>query len=68
MINFIRNNLTVNSFLSNYQSDFRSSHSTNQRYFNIDNGSVTSIVFLDLAKAFNTIDHDISSKFQTVRR
>ena len=32
---------------------------TNQWFFNIDNGLVTSVIFLDLAKAFDTIDHDI---------
>ena len=32
---------------------------TNQWYFNINNGLVTSVVFLDLAKAFDTIDHII---------
>jgi len=33
---------------------------TNQWYFNTDNGLVTSVVFLDLAKAFDTIDHNIN--------
>ena len=32
---------------------------TNQWYFNIDNGLVTSVVFLDLSTAFDTIDHNI---------
>lgn len=53
--------------LNKYQSGFRSIHSTatalldatNQWYFNIDNGLVTSVVFLDLSTAFDTIDHNI---------
>ena len=52
-----------------YQSGFRLLQSTatalfdstNQWYFNIDNDLVTSVVFLDLAKAFDTIDHNIKS-------
>ena len=67
MISFINSYLTVNSLLNKYPSDFRSTHSTmttllgvtNQWYFNIDNGSVTPMVFLGLAKAFDKIDHDI---------
>jgi len=59
--------LSDNKLLNRYQSGFWSFHSTatalldatNQWYFNIDNGLVTSVVFLDLAKAFDTIDHDI---------
>ena len=59
--------LTENKLLNKYQSGFRSLHSTatalldatNQWYFNIDNGLVTSVIFLDLAKAFDTIDHNI---------
>ena len=54
--------------LNKYQSGFRSLHSpatalldaTNQWYFNIDNGLVTSVVFLDLAKAVDTIDQNIN--------
>jgi len=60
--------LSDNKLLNRYQSGFWSFHSTatalldatNQWYFNIDNGLVTSVVFLDLAKAFDTIDHDIT--------
>ena len=59
--------LSDNKLLNKYQSGFRSLHSTatalleatNQWYFNIDSGLVYSVVFLDLAKAFDTIDHNI---------
>ena len=59
--------LSDNQLLNKYQSGFRSLHSTatalldatNQWHFNIDSGLVTSVVFLDLAKAFDTIDHNI---------
>ena len=60
--------LSDNKLLNKYQSGFRSLHSTataflddtNQWYFNInDSGLVTPVVFLDLAKAFDTIDHNI---------
>ena len=59
--------LSDNQLLNKYQSGFRSLHSTatalldatNQWHFNIDSGLVTSVVFLDLVKAFDTIDHNI---------
>ena len=59
--------LSDNKLLNKYQSGFRSLHSTatalldatNQWYFNIDSGLVTSVVSLDLAKFFDTIDHNI---------
>ena len=49
------------------QSGFRSLHSTvtvffyltNQWYFNIDRGLVSGILFLDLKKAFDTVDHQL---------
>jgi len=58
--------LSDNKLLNKYQSGFRSLHftatalldATNQWYLNIDSGLVTSVVFLDLAKAFDTIDHN----------
>ena len=53
--------------ISTYQSGFRSSHSTvtalleatDNWAFNIDRGNVNAVVFLDLKKAFGTVDHDI---------
>ena len=49
------------------QFGFRSLHSavscllksTNDWYVNIDKGRFTAIVFIDLKKAFDTVDHDI---------
>jgi len=53
--------------ISSQQSGFRSLHSTvtalleatNNWAFNTDKGSVNAVVFLDLKKAFDTIDHSI---------
>ena len=52
---------------SSYQSGFRSLHSTvtslleatNDWSYNIDQGNVNAVVFLDLKKAFDTVDHGI---------
>ena len=59
--------LTENNLISSQQSGFRSLHSTvtalleatNDWAFNIDKGSVNAVVFLDLEKAFDTVDHTI---------
>ena len=53
--------------ISTHQSGFRSLHSTvtalleatDNWAFNIDRGNVNAVVFLDLKKAFDTVDHDI---------
>ena len=53
--------------LSDQQSGFRSPHSTvtallevtNDWAYNTDKSSVNAVVFLDLIKAFDTVDHDI---------
>ena len=53
--------------ITNRQSDFRSLHSTattllestDSRAFNIDRGNVNTVVFLDLKKAFDTVDHEV---------
>ena len=53
--------------LSSCQSGFRSLHSTltalleatNSWSVNIDNGFLNGVVFIDLKKAFDTIDHEI---------
>ena len=61
--------LTANNLLSHCQSGFRSLDSTltalvdaaNSWLVNIDNGLVNGVVFIDLKKAFDTIDPIISS-------
>ncbi|CAB4019988.1 Hypothetical predicted protein [Paramuricea clavata] len=59
--------LMDNNLLSNCQSGFRTLHSTvtalleatNNWSYNIDRGNVNAVVFLDLKKAFDTVDHAI---------
>ena len=59
--------LSRNKLLTKHQSGFRSLHSTvtalldatNEWYFNIDQGNTNVVVFLDLAKAFDTVSHEI---------
>ena len=59
--------LIENKLINKYQSGFRSLHSTvtalldatNEWYINIDKDLITSVTFLDLAKAFDTVDHNI---------
>ena len=59
--------LNANNLLSYCQSGFRSLHSTltalvdaaSSWSVNIDNGFVNGVVFIDLKKAFDTIDHNI---------
>ena len=59
--------LQDNSLLNTYQSGFRSMHSTltallettNNWSINIDNGLLNGVLFVDLKKAFDTIDHEI---------
>ena len=61
------NFLSDEDIISTYQSGCRSSHSTltvlleatDNWAFNIDRGIVNAVVFLDLKKAFDTVDHDI---------
>ena len=60
--------LQDNSLLNTYQSGFRSMHSTltallettNNWSINIDNGLLNGVLFIDLKKAFDTIDHEIT--------
>ena len=59
--------LSENKLLSDLQSGFRPLHSTltvllditDKWYTNMDNGLINAILFVDLKKAFDTIDHDI---------
>ena len=63
----LHNYLVANNLLSSHQSGFRSLHSTvttlleatDSWSLNIDRGFVNTIVFLDLKKAFDTVDHNI---------
>ena len=56
-----------NNLLCRFQSGFRKKHSTetavtyfaDQILMGMDKGLVTGAVFIDLAKAFDTIDHDV---------
>lgn len=64
---FTFNYLTKNSLLTRHQSGFCSLYSTftppleatDIWAMNIDRGFVNAVVFIDLKKAFDTIDHDI---------
>ena len=59
--------LNENNLLSRYQSGFRSLHSTvtalieatDNWSLNIDHCFINAVVFLDLKKAFDTVDHTI---------
>ena len=63
----IYNYLIKNNLLDSRQSGFRSLHSTvtalldvtNQCCFNVDRGLISGILFLDLKKAFDTVDHQL---------
>ena len=59
--------ISENRLLTNCQSGFRGLHSTvtalldttNEWAYNIDNVNVNAVMFLDLKKAFDTVDHEI---------
>ena len=59
--------LSENELLSTYQSGFRSVHSTvtalveatDSWSLSVDRGELNAVVFLDLKKAFDTVDHSI---------
>ena len=59
--------LNDNNLISKFQSGFRPGHSTitaliqmcDNWYENMDNGKLTGVVFIDIRKAFDSIDHAI---------
>ena len=63
----LANYLERNKYLTKYQSGFRKFHSTvtamlrnsDNWLLNIDKGWLNGVIFFDLKKAFDTIDHDI---------
>ena len=67
MYNHLNNFIDANQILYKYQFGFRKSHSTNHAIISlvekvnnaIDSGNISIGVFLDLRKAFDTIDHCI---------
>ena len=67
MINCMSILRSITYLLSKHQSGFRSLHSTvtalleatDSWALNIDRGLINAVVFLDLKKAFDTVDHEI---------
>ena len=70
LYNQIYNYLTTFGLLNSSQVDFRKSHSTatallectNEWYVNLDRKLFNLVVFIDLKKAFDTVDHQILFK------
>ena len=67
IFNQIYKYLNENNLHSKFQSGFRPLHftvtapidMTDNWYFNIDNGLTNAVLFIDLKKAFDNIDHEI---------
>ena len=65
--NHLYDYLQTNKLLSKFQSEFRRFHSTATSLLdatmewltNMDSSKINSVVFLDLSKAFDTVDHSI---------
>ena len=65
--NHLYDYIDKNKMIFSDQSGFRALHSvltsllkcTNDWYLNIDKGKYTALVYIDLKKAFDTVDHDI---------
>jgi sarcosine oxidase/L-pipecolate oxidase len=63
----LRSFMTLNNILVEQQSGFRPQHSmettllssTNEWLYNMDRGLLSGVLFLDLKKAFDTVDHHI---------
>ena len=66
--------LVKNKLLSQFQSGFRTGHSTSTALLdvsdyilkNIDEGNLTGAAFLDLTKAFDMIDHSLLNLLTTL--
>ena len=71
--NQLRTFISDNNILVEQQSGFRSQHSTetallgstNEWLYNMDSGLINGVLFLDLKKAFDTVDHEILLKNYT---
>ena len=65
--NQLYDHLDTNNLIYAKQSGFRTLHSTvscllnftNDCYINMDKGKLTGLIFIDLKKAFDTVDHEI---------